>query len=353
MNPARLSRGVRVKRTIPVLRLALIAIGVVVASSASAETGLVFPRNQDAPLDEKYAFQWENPQSLADPLPWFGMDDGGVTYLWQYKPAADLSGYIATFFYSRGDGQFESPPGQYEMYYGCHPFPYPDPGSTSTGPHQWELAGLIDGQDELRVGNKLVGERQVVEDVWYTQAFVVSKDSRGYPTGKFYIDLPGTGNTDWIATTSISTTYGATTSHDMVLMFGAAPWTGPNPPFGIGWNERLSGTLRGLKIFDKALSEADILTEASGLDDDLAHSAGGAGMLWYSNVDPTPDGANPDPIGIRDKSGNGNHPQWYDDSYKPTLYRGPADVPGLGLAGGVLLGASLIGVSLLRLAKTG
>ena len=91
-----------------------------------------------------------------------------------------------------------------------------------------------------------------------------------------------------------------------VFVNGDAPW------YAQYQHERLSGVLRGIKIFNKALSESDLLAEAG--SDSLVTTEGQAN-IWYMNV-------NPSPSDISDKSGRGHHPVWA-SSAKPSLWTGP------------------------------
>ena len=68
--------------------------------------------------------------------------------------------------------------------------------------------------------------------------------------------------------------------------------------------------LRGIKIFNRVLSESDMQAEAA--SDALATSAGMAN-IWYMNINPTPSD-------ISDKSGKGHHPAWADPYNKATLW---------------------------------
>jgi hypothetical protein len=71
----------------------------------------------------------------------------------------------------------------------------------------------------------------------------------------------------------------------------------------------LSGVIRHIKIFNKALSEGDILAEAAA--ESLA-TAEGQANIWYMNINPTP-------TDISDKSGRGHNPVWA-SSTRATLY---------------------------------
>ncbi len=91
------------------------------------------------------------------------------------------------------------------------------------------------------------------------------------------------------------------------LTFGDSPW------YAGLQHERFSGVLRGIKIFNKSLSESDVLAEAA--SDSLA-TGDGIANIWYMNINPTPSD-------ISDKSGKGHHPAWADPNNKASLWTGP------------------------------
>ncbi len=118
--------------------------------------------------------------------------------------------------------------------------------------------------------------------------------------------MPSTADGDVIEVT-VPARYGETNPPAPALTFGDSPWY---PSFQ---HERLSGILRGVKIFNAALSEAATLSEAAA--DGLATSAE-AVNIWYLNINPRPDD-------ISDKSGAGHNPAWADPANTAALWIGP------------------------------
>jgi hypothetical protein len=272
--------------------------------AAFADTGLNFPSNGDAPADAFVAFQFDNPQNNG--LPLWGPSGQGATYMWKYRPRQQ-NGYYVTFWWSQADGFFSAENG----YYGGHPYPNDGvslPPLRDVGTHNWEIA--IIGQDiqQTRSGQN----KRVVKDVWYTQALKVVRTSANSKTLIFYTALPSTAPGDVIEYTVTSPGYGETTPPTPKITFGDSPW------YDGGYqHERLSGVLRGIKIFNRALSEAAILSEAA--SDSLA-SAEGQANIWYMNINPTP-------ADISDKSGKGHNPSWA-TSDRATLWSSSTTTPG-------------------------
>jgi hypothetical protein len=268
---------------------------VTVTAASGAVTGLNFPSNGDSPSNAFVAFQFYNPHQNG--LPMWGPDNGGVTYIWKYRPRQQ-AGYYVTFWWSN-NGRFESVDGKPDSYYGAHP--YPRGGGTGTTTHDWEVAGLDYGSDYMTT---LAGStKQVVKDRWYTQALRIVVNADGTKTARFFIDLPSTSPSDVIQ--KIGPAYfGTKNPAAPALTFGDSPW------YADYQHERLSGVLRGIKVFNKALSEADMLAEAAS---DALVTSQGLANVWYLNINPTPSD-------ISDKSGKGHHPVWADSANKATLW---------------------------------
>lgn len=260
-------------------------------------TGLDFPSNVTgsdtaAPF---VAMQYLNPH--ANGLPIWGTGSGaartGATYIWKYRPRQQ-TGYYVTMWWSN-NGSFLWDGGGSNTYYGGHPYPQ---NSANTGTtHWWETAGGDSGADLLLT---LAGtNRVVIKDVWHTQAMRVIVNGDGSKTIRFYLDLPNLANND-IMQKGVLSTWGETNPPSPALTFGDSPW------YASFQHERMSGIFRGLKIFSRTLSEAEMLTEAGA---DPVVTSG----IWYSNINPTPDD-------ITDKSGQGHHFIWADPANKATLW---------------------------------
>lgn len=271
------------------------SVTVTVTAASGAVTGLNFPSNGDAPSNAFVAFQFLNPH--LNGLPMWGAGNGGVTYIWKYKPRQQ-AGYYVTLWWSN-NGTFEWNGGKPDSYYGAHP--YPRGGGASTTAHDWEIGGMDYGADFIAT---LAGTaKPVVKDRWYTQALRITVNGDGTRTARFYTDLPSTAPGDVLR--AIAPGYFGTSNPPApALTFGDSPW------YANYQHERLSGVLRGIKIFNKVLSEADTLAEAN--SDALVTSQGSANV-WYMNINPTPDD-------ISDKSGRGHHPAWAQPANKATLW---------------------------------
>lgn len=261
-------------------------------SVAGSISGLNFPSNGQSPSDAFVAFQFLNPQNKG--LPIWGAGNAGATYIWKILPRQQ-TGYYVTFWWSN-NGEFWWDAGSPNTYYGAHPYPQSRDLNGTT--HWWEIATDRGGDYFLtRKGT----EKTVVKDRWYTQALRVQVNSDGTKTLLFYIDLPSTaaGN---VISVPLPESFGAINPPAPALTFGDSPWS--------KGHERLSGVLRGIKIFNHVLSRDDMLAEAA--SDALVTNAGKANV-WYMNI-------NPRPNDITDKSGKGHHPAWADPAHKATLW---------------------------------
>ncbi len=271
----------------------------VAGGGGTSQTGLDFPSNvsgsdSSAPF---VAFQFLNPQNNG--LPIWGPSGAGTTYIWKIKPRQQ-TGYYVTMWWSN-NGEFLWNGGSPNTFYGGHP--YPQNGSNTGSTHWWEIA-TGSGSD---VTDTLSGSKKTVaKDVWYTQALRVTRNGDGTKTLRFYTALPSVANADVIQTT-VAAGYGEINPPSPALTFGDSPW------YKSFQHERLSGVLRGVKIFNKSLSESDVLAEAA--SDSLATGEGIAN-IWYMNINPTPSD-------ISDKSGKGHHPAWADSNNKASLWTGP------------------------------
>jgi hypothetical protein len=257
---------------------------------------LAFPRNGDAPADAFVAFQFKDPH--LNGLPIWGPNGAGATYIWKVRPTQQ-AGYYVTFWWSN-NGSFLWNSGGPDSYYGAHP--YPTSSSSSGTSHVWELA-TDRGGDFVRMRDG--SQKAVVKDVWYTQALRVVRNADGTKTLTFYTALPSLAPADVIQVT-VPANYGEVNPPAPALTFGDSPW------YGGYQHERLSGVLRGIKIFNRGLSEADMLAEAA---NDSLVTAQGQLSIWYLNINPTP-------TDISDKSGNGHNPTWANPAYKASLWAG-------------------------------
>jgi hypothetical protein len=205
-----------------------------------------------------------------------------ATYIWNVNPRQQ-NGYYTTFFWGFGDGSFTGS----NQYYGAHPYPISPPNGNT---HKWEISAI--GSDFTADAN---GHNTTVQyGRWYTQALVVAP-SGSNSVLNFYWDLPDTSKR-----ITVTIQGGLRPPSNPALTFGTAPWA--------IHAERLSGVLRGIRLYSASLSVADIVSEANA---PLSTSAGSAGV-WYMNMNPTPSD-------ISDKSGRGHHPTWA-GSGRPALW---------------------------------
>ena len=233
-------------------------------------SGLDFPGSSAVKATMRFRFR--------KPLPLYP-----ATYIWRAFPRQQ-TGYYTAFFWGNDDGKEDLSTFLWanggrtaDAYYGAHPYPDNPPNGRT---HSWEIS--IEQQDFVN--------GRVVYDRWYTQAFRVWSNVFGQKQNEFYWDLPRMDSSRVVRRASPAS-WGNRMPPVPTLTWGDAPW---NPGKEV-WN----GVLRGIQIYSKDLSLADLLSEA---DAPLSTSSGTA-AIWYLNSDPTPGD-------IEDKSGRGNHPDW-------------------------------------------
>lgn len=276
------------------LLVSLILVGA--PPSPPAAKGWNFPSNGDSPSGAFVAFQFANPQSNG--LPFKGPSNQGVTFLWKYMPRQQ-AGYYVVPWYSRNDGQFNEP--TTDPYYGAHP--YPQGGGSGTTTHDWEIAAENNDYTNTLSGSP----KLVVKDQWYSQALRVTHNSGPNTlTLRFYTSLPSTANGD-IIEHETAAGYGDASITSPAITFGDSPW------YALFQHERLSGILRGVKLFSKALTEADIISEAA--SDSLVTSEGQANIWWKKSNPQSVDDLTCD-------AGTGRTFVWADAANKATLWTG-------------------------------
>ncbi len=231
---------------------------------------LKFPSNGDAPVDTFIAIKYDNPQN--DGLPIWGPDKQGTSFIWEYYPIQQ-KGYYVTFWWAN-NGAFQWMDGNTNSYYGCHPYPLGGPPGGETTEHEWELAGMKSGADNIKT---LSDSPLLVEKGrWFVQAFRVKVNDDGTKTGRFYIDLPDTSENKIIEVTA-DENWGEVLPPSPAFIFGDAPWG----PIYYG-TERLSGLLGRVKIFNKALPLQDLKSEA--LEMNRLVTLAGENNIWWGKT---------------------------------------------------------------------
>jgi hypothetical protein len=226
---------------------------------------LDFPSNvsgsdQAAPF---VALQYDDPH--LDGLPFAGPENAGVTYMWRVNQRAQ-TGYYVTLWWAAGDGDFYPP----DQYVGGHP--YPKVANNTGTTHRWEIAAPSGGDYfDTRAGPQT--SKDVVYDVWRTQALRVVRNADASKTYTFYTELPSVEPIDVLEWTS-------GTGGDVAETPPASPkiTIGDSPWYGVYQHERLSGLLGELIIEAAARSEAEILAQAADMQQLTPEFAAD---IWY------------------------------------------------------------------------
>lgn len=261
------------------------------------------------------AIQFDNPH--LNGLPFWGPSGDGVTIIRRIKlTAGGQPGWYAQFWYT-DDSSFEdtfTPNG----YYGFHPYPQDMSGSDTD--HYWEIA--IDQGDYTTAGGG--SPITVVKDAWYTQAMRVTRTGASNKTLVMYYNLPSVASADVITANITTTNYGENNppQSQPQLTIGDSPW------YLDYQHEKFCGQQGQIKIFDKVLSQADVVSEAGNMNS-LVTAEGIANIWWgkkgFTSVDD-----------LTDDYGSGRAWTWIDTSNKGTL--GDVVSAGSGSPGGIMLG---------------
>jgi hypothetical protein len=222
------------------------------SSGAADRFALDFPSNvsggdQVAPF---VVLQFDDPHLHG--LPFAGPENAGVTYMWRVNQRAQ-TGYYVTLWWSEGDGGF-TPSAQYV---GGHP--YPKVANNTGTTHRWEIAAPSGGDYfDTRAGQGT--SKDVVYDVWRTQALRVVRNGDASKTYTFYSNLPSLEPADVLEWTSgTGGDVAETVPPSPKLTLGDSPW------YAGYQHERLSGLFGELIIEAAARSEAEILDQAQNL----------------------------------------------------------------------------------------
>jgi hypothetical protein len=248
-----------------------------VIDGGSPSAGIVFPSNGDGSVSN-VVFRLSG-ANLPNIVP--------LTLLWKIAPIQQ-TGFYTAFFHGRTDGTFVGD----DTYWGANPYPQ---GGASGTVHNWEVS--THGGDDIVDENSnstVVTKGTEVSPVWYSQAAVAQNISGGMDID-FWWDLRTSVNR------RINTNHPgsplANASQSPALSFGDAPWSANQ--------ERLSGILRGIQVYQAALSVTRVQA-LEALETDtavLAYCTANGLTPWYVNMNPTPSD-------ITDKSGNGRNAAW-------------------------------------------
>jgi hypothetical protein len=239
--------------------------------------------------------QYDDPH--LDGLPFAGPNHAGVTYMWRVHLRAQ-TGYYVTLWWSQGDGGFTPS----DQYVGGHP--YPKVANNTGTTHRWEIAAPSGGDYfDTRAGPGT--SKDVVYDVWRTQALRVLRNANASKTYTFYMDLPSIAPDDVLEWTSgTGGDVAETIPQSPKITIGDSPW------YAGYQHERLSGLFGELIIEAAARSEAEILAQAQ----DLRNlTPAFAADIWYFK----PGWRSVDDVTC--EAGTGRSFHWADASNKATL----------------------------------
>lgn len=262
----------------------------------SSTFSLQFPRNvDDAGADSTSnttapfaALQFNDPASAG--LNVYGASNtAGQCWVWKVQYIAQL-GYYALHWYSRGDGQFNSP--SLLPYHGCHPYPAQGYNNKDYPLHIWECAtqgpsggmDIIDSSgtnwsDGMNSGTPppVTNGTQINYDQTYVQGLRIIRNSADSVTHVFYPDLPNTSFT-------IAQTYNLTGIGNQTIPGGNSPkfTIGDSPWYTNFQHERASCYYDAVKLFSSVLTVSDMVSEASDFTS-IKTSAGAAAIWWGRN----------------------------------------------------------------------
>lgn len=220
--------------------------------------------------------------------------------------------------------------GSATSFYGMHPYPSCG-GGAPNGTQSWEISveasDFIDHDSStaepsgLECNSPCNTGCEPAWGQWYLQVVRVSSCTgtdtpfagclgSGRKLHEFYFDVPEPAS-DPLTTHKIiraltgSSTYGNTLPPAPALTWGQTGCL-DNGGIATGWGggqslgyEEFSGRIRGIQIYNAALSDADIVAEIAA---PLSTSAG-QNAVWYLNL-------NPRPTDVLDDSGQAHHPVW-------------------------------------------
>ncbi len=255
-----------------------------------------------------YTLKFPNPH--LDGWPLWGPVVGGVPQGWTIiieRVFRQQTGYYGGVWWSN-DGDFQwwnnGESLSNNSYIGICPWGY---GGHTETTHIHELSGGQQGADNRANRNGV--DVSVVMNVLHTQSLCVWKNvSDSSKQAEYHFNLPSTANADVIDSPdgvnfylSGTIPFGEVNPPNPVLSIGDSNWTD-------SYKERFAGDLCRAKFFNKKLSVADRVSEASDMSQ-LKTSEGAANIWWgktnwLSNTD------------LTCNYGTGRAPAWANSAYK-------------------------------------
>ncbi len=237
------------------------------------------------------------------------------TVLWKARYRKQ-SGYYAWVWSSGSTGAGNWPANLYE--FGTHPYPttgsFDSTGQSTGGTggsgtvQYYEIAGL--GASDFIASARPLAQNATVltTNLWVTQARTCEVIGGTTLRHVFWPDL--SRPTVFIQQDVPLSDLNVAVNPRFLL--GSSPWREGFGGAGPSSNDECpSGEFRYLKLFNAALSVADLTLEAAS-ERDLPVTAAGMASRWYSNINPTPSD-------VSDKSGAGHPPTW-DNTNRPSAW---------------------------------
>lgn len=270
----------------------------------SGAFALAFPSNRVAKESTSpfAVLKFDNPQSNGFPL--WGASGGGFTVIMKWRNRSVMQpGYQARFWWSQGDGNFSGSEGNI----GAHG--YPVKGFDQLNNYGADRAGYVGGSGSgFFIHEIATNGLDVIDSVgtnWpdsskntgfdgtnfgaitagvyvnpgatYIDAVRVTRASSTSKTIRRYFNLPNVNSANYIEKV-ITSTYGESNPPSPVVMIGDSPW-GQNATYQ---HEKADGDLLAVKMFTPALTEVEIVSEASDFSR-LVTAAGQASIWWGRN----------------------------------------------------------------------
>lgn len=232
---------------------------------------LLFPSNvSGSSTSSAYGvIQFANPQS--DGFPPNGPSNAGWTVIRRIK-TVQQTGYYAQWWYVQNNGSIDLNGPPFKFYAGFHP--YPGQGGQDKTTHKWEIAA--NGDDYADYDDDNSAGVDVVKDVWFTQALKWEYNG-GSPRATMYIDLPTVTTASQVRVT-LPSGYGdiGNIQSSPAIVIGNSPW------MALYQEERASCHHGQIKIITKALSEADIVSEAGNMNTLVTSDA--QSNIWWGKT---------------------------------------------------------------------